>query len=204
MEFKRLIVTFIQLYKSRGYSINEFDSLFENDSITFMDKRNNAFLKIVKPILIYYEEKLKEKNAIDFNDMINKATEYINNHDITFPYKYIIIDEYQDISYGRYKLIKAIIERSGAKLICVGDDWQSIYRFSGSDLDLFTNFEKYFGETSILKIEQTYRNSQELLDIASKFIEENPNQLKKVLKSNKHIENPIEVINYTSNKVSAL
>ncbi|MCQ6507910.1 UvrD-helicase domain-containing protein, partial [Vibrio parahaemolyticus] len=85
------------------------------------------------PILKKYDETLKEKREIDFNDMINQATNLIKVNTPEYTYQHIIIDEYQDISYARFNLIKEIRELSGARLICVGDDWQSIYRFAGSD-----------------------------------------------------------------------
>ena len=203
-EFEKLITTFIQLYKANGYGTDDFDKLNTHSVDAYITKRNQIFISIVQPIFDYYENKLKEQNAIDFNDMINLATKYIQNEDIQFNYNYILIDEYQDISVGRYKLIKELIKKSNAKLICVGDDWQSIYRFSGSDLDIFSNFAKYFGETTTLKIEKTYRNSQELLDIATKFIEKNPEQLKKNLVSDKRINEPIMVMAYSKNEKQAL
>lgn len=117
------------------------------------------FLDIVKPIYIKYEDMLDRENKIDFNDMLIEATNIIKNNEVKFNYKYIIIDEYQDISINKFELIKEIKQQTNAKLMCVGDDWQSIYRFAGSDLDLFTHFEKYVGYYELLKIEKTYRNS---------------------------------------------
>lgn len=128
--------------------------------------------------------------------MINLATEVVKNGKGEFGYKYIIIDEYQDISLSRFSLIKEIKKKSGAKLVCVGDDCQSIYRFAGSDIDLFTNFGQAVGYYELLKIEKTYRNSQELINIADKLVMKNPRQLKKDLKSDKHHSNPIRVIGY--------
>ena len=121
-EFEKLITTFIQLYKANDYSKYDFSKLNIQSSDTYITKRNQIFISIVQPIFNYYENRLKEINAIDFNDMINLATKYINTENIEFPYKYILIDEYQDISVGRYKLIKELIKKSNAKLICVGDD----------------------------------------------------------------------------------
>ena len=202
-EFEKLICTFINLYKANGYQVEDI-SKFKKYDETHKAKRTNAFLDIIKTILKHYSDSLMKKNAIDFNDMINLATSFIKEQNMHFNYKYIIIDEYQDISVGRYKLIKEIINHSGAKLICVGDDWQSIYRFSGSDLNLFSKFQEYFGETTVLKIEKTYRNSQELLNIASSFILQNKDQLNKNLKSDKTIQNPIVVIEYSKNQKVAL
>ena len=110
--------------------------------------------------------------------------------------KYIIIDEYQDTSYVRFSLIKEIIDKTNAKLMVVGDDFQSIYRFTGCDLELFTNFHKYFRNTKIRYISNTYRNSNELIDVAGSFIMKNKEQIKKKLKSNIHINKPIVVVRY--------
>ena len=87
--------------------------------------------------------------------------------------------------------MRAIVDKTNAKLFCVGDDWQAIYRFAGSDISLFTDFKKYFGYTKILKIEKTYRNSQNLIDDASNFVLQNPLQLKKQLRSDKKLEYPL-------------
>ena len=127
--------------------------------------------------------------------VINIATKTITTNQYTSDYHYIIIDEFQDISKSRYQLIKALIDQKpSTKLFCVGDDWQSIYRFAGSDIGIFTGFEEYF-KTSTLKdfnrktnssiIEQTYRFDNKLIDVSSNFILKNPNQIVKSLKSNK-------------------
>lgn len=198
-EFKILIETFIGLFKSRGYSEESFDNLksiaAKNKNI-FMRQRSQLFLSIVQPIFVRYSNYLKESGKIDFNDMINMATEIIRNDSVPVSYKYIIVDEYQDISVSRFNLIKEIKNKTNAIIMAVGDDWQSIYRFTGSDIDLFTNFKKYFGYSKILKIEKTYRNSQELINIAGKFITKNPKQMKKNLVSDKHKADPIRIFRY--------
>lgn len=83
----------------------------------------------------------------------------------------------------------------------VGDDWQCIYSFASSNINLFTQFEKYIGKTEVLKITNTYRNSQELINIAGKFVLKNKNQIKKNLKSNKHINKPLKIITYKGNNL---
>lgn len=198
-EFKKLISSFIGLFKSNGYSIekfSEFQQEIEQIPNMFLRQRNRLFLKIVKPIYQYYQEYLRDNKKIDFNDMINLATEIIESNLMEVNYKYIIIDEYQDISISRYKLIKVIKDKTNAKLMCVGDDWQSIFRFTGSDIYLFTNFNKYFGYYELLKIEKTYRNSQQLINIAGQFIMKNDRQFRKELKSDKNHSNPIRIFGY--------
>jgi DNA helicase-4 len=164
----------------------------------FMLERQGLFLKFALPILKKYDNKLKKENQIDFNDMINLATEIIREKKPEYTYQYIIIDEYQDISYSRFNLIKEIRDLTGARLICVGDDWQSIYRFAGSDISLFSNFERYVGKYEQLLIEQTYRNAQSLIDITSKYIQKNSKQISKNPKSKKEpLENPIKFVYYS-------
>lgn len=144
-EFIKLCTTFIVLFKSNGYSTEKIDEMMESDKDNeFLHQRNKIFLDIIKTILNDYEGYLKEYNAIDFSDMINIASNNVKAG-VTIPdYKYVIVDEYQDISVSRYNLLKAIIDATNARLLCVGDDWQSIFRFAGSDLSLFTDFERYF------------------------------------------------------------
>lgn len=206
-EIRKLIKTFIGLFKSSGYGLDGFEEL-RKDAINienkFLRERSLLFLEAVRPIYINYEEMLKKEDEIDFNDMINQSTDIVKNGLIEFKYKYIIIDEYQDISKSRFNLIKEIKSQTNAKLICVGDDWQSIYRFAGSDVGLFTNFEKHVGYYKLLKIEKTYRNSQELIDIAGKFVMENNKQLVKNLKSDKRNKQPIKMIEYLDDMVSAV
>lgn len=206
-EFKKLIGTFLNLFKSNGYNNYDFDLLQNKkhyDNNEFFVERVHLFTGIVKPIYNKYQNKLKELDQIDFNDMINLATEIIDNEKLSIKAKYIIIDEFQDISVSRYKLIKAIKNKTNAIVMAVGDDWQSIYRFAGSDIDLFARFENYFGYSKLLKIERTYRNPQELIDIAGKYIMKNPRQLKKQLLSAKHDNQPIRMLGYNENIFAAL
>ncbi len=131
-EFKKLIATFINLFKANNYSVNNF-KILEDKTSKFQDSylktRTFLFLDFIKPILLDYEESLKINNSIDFNDMINKATAIIKDEKLLMPYKYILVDEFQDISFSRYSLLKEIKNTTSAKIVCVGDDWQSIYRF---------------------------------------------------------------------------
>ena len=133
-EITNLLGTFINLCKSRQLDYSAIVSLFTDKrraTNKFMRERQQIFLRFAIPILKKYDHTLKEKSEIDFNDMINRATDLIKANKPEYTYQHIIIDEYQDISYSRFNLIKEIRELSGARLICVGDDWQSIYGFNG-------------------------------------------------------------------------
>lgn len=192
--FISLCSTFIMLFKSAGYKIEKIDEMKENAKQmqnVFMAERTILFLDIIKIILCKYQKFLISQNAVDFSDMINSAAEKVCEGFPVHKYKYIIVDEYQDISLSRFNLLKAIVDQTKADLFCVGDDWQSIYRFAGSDISLFTDFPKHFGWTQILRIEKTYRNSQELINEASKFVLKNPLQLQKKLRSDKTLNSPL-------------
>ena len=207
-EITKLIETFINLSKSRQLDYDAIIKLFSDRKKalnSFMLERQALFLQFALPILKKYDQKLRDDNQIDFNDMINLATDHIKQNKPHYSYQHIIIDEYQDISYSRFNLIQEIRALSGARLICVGDDWQSIYRFAGSDISLFSNFEKYVGKYEQLFIEQTYRNSQALIDITSKYIQKNTKQIPKNPKSKKEaLENPIQFVYYSENNAETV
>ena len=202
-DFIKLIETFINLFKGNGYSkdkFNEFRIINEVKFSNFDKDKHNIFLDIAEDIYDYYYEYLKKHNLIDFNDMINEAVVKVKNNGSDKKYKYIMVDEFQDTSHTRFNLLKTIKTDLNAKLIVVGDDWQSIYRFTGCDIDLFTNFKDYFedSKTEICYITNTYRNSQSLIDMSGKFVMKNDSQFKKQLnsKSNSQISDTIKLYQY--------
>lgn len=206
-EFIKLCCTFLTLFKSNNYKHEHFKQLkaeailIKND---FMRRRTFLFLEITRVLFEEYQRHLTANNSIDFSDMINDAATKVEVGNTVPHYRYVIVDEYQDISQSRFSLLKSIVTATNAKLLCVGDDWQSIYRFAGSEVSLFTNFEKYFGEANILRIERTYRNSQELINEASAFILRNPSQLRKNLISEKHLDYPLVFWGYDKEPYTAL
>lgn len=206
-EFMKLCCTFIMLFKSNNFDSTHFEIMKEQASKLnneFMFQRNCIFLDIVKVIYQEYQKFLTENKSLDFSDMINEAARKIDKGANIPKYKYVIVDEYQDISQSRFNLLKSIVNATNAKLLSVGDDWQSIYRFAGSDISLFTDFEKYLGHTNLLKIEKTYRNSQQLINEASIFVTKNPMQLKKDLISDKKIKYPLVFWGYDTEPYHAL
>lgn len=192
----KLLSNFIESFKTNGWDVYEFEKLEQNTK----DERNKVFLEIAKGAYQYYQSKLEEEGKKDFSDLINDSTKILENSATIkdkLPFKYIIIDEYQDISLQRFNLAKKLSEVTSAKIIAVGDDWQSIYSFAGSRLKLFTEFEKSMGYAEILRITHTYRNSQELIDIAGTFIQKNEEQYKKNLISPKHLAYPVAIFSYS-------
>jgi len=193
--FVVFLETFIGMFKTNGYEEKDFKLL--KDKVK--NVRTELFLDIAREVFRMYQAMLTYNNRIDFEDMINIAEKTLADElfdsDI-LNYKYIIVDEYQDIAKQRFNLTKRLAEVCNAKVVAVGDDWQSIYAFSGSDINLFTKFIKLMGQGEELRITNTYRNSQELIDIAGDFVQVNPSQIIKKLQSPKHIENPVVIQAY--------
>jgi len=174
--FIRLVSTFITLIKSSCKSIKDI----LNQAYRANDERSVFIIKkIFQPVYDRYINTLRENSQIDFTDAILQATEFCRSYR-PVEYDYIIVDEFQDISVDRYNFLRVLREGNPpAKLYCVGDDWQSIYRFSGSDMALFNQFSDYFGQTEINKIETTYRFGEPLVSQSSQFIQRNEAQIKK-------------------------
>ena len=174
--FIRLIATFVTLLKSSCRSLSEV----QNQADEAEDQHSEFVIKnIFRPVYERYSEALHRSGQIDFTDAILQATELCRiSHPVS--YDYIIVDEFQDISVDRYNFLKTLREGDPpAKLYCVGDDWQSIYRFSGSDMALFNNFAAFFGPTEISKIETTYRFGEPLVGLSAQFIQRNTAQIRK-------------------------
>ena len=142
-------------------------------------RQNLAQLEELEILTDQYEEHLEKNHSIDFAGLLEEAMEQINP---IFAYDYVIIDEYQDISPLEYLLIRNLRQRRPFKLFCVGDDWQTIYQFAGSEISLILNFEKCWGETSRFKIEQTYRFPEKLAKLSGKFIMNDHAQLRKQIR----------------------
>ena len=182
-----LLLSFITLMKANEKTI---DGLLESlvpeagHIMTFNEKRNRYILiQVVKPFFDAYQAELEKNYEIDFTDAIIQATA-ICREGLWKHYDYILVDEFQDISVDRYRFLQALrSEKPKTKLYCVGDDWQSIFRFAGSDMALFYDFEEYFGFTELCKIETTYRFHQPLIDRSSAFIMKNVAQKKKTIKT---------------------
>ena len=192
-----LICRFISNFKVNGYSAEEFERMYYSTQ----NVRSRLFLEICHECYLEYNRWLKENQVVDFEDMINESSRIlreVKEMKQKLDIKYVIVDEYQDISKQRFDLTKALAEVTNAKIIAVGDDWQSIYAFSGSDITLFTKFAEKMGYAKLLKIVKTYRNSQEVIDIAGNFIQKNKEQIEKRLLSPKNITDPVVIYTYDS------
>ena len=165
-----MLTSFNFLMKSRNRTMEEIIQQVGRgpDAITVND--------IIAPFVEAYRQMELDNNEMDFTDTIILATELCNNGHRP-DYDYILVDEFQDISMDRYRLLQALRRKNPlTKLFCVGDDWQSIYRFAGSDMALFKQFEKFFGYTKKCLMETTYRFGEPAIADSSKFILANPEQ----------------------------
>lgn len=190
-----LICRFITNFKTNGFDSDEFNRMYHSTT----NVRSRLFINICQDCYLEYQRYLKENNAVDFEDMINESARVLRRAKEMkekLHFKYIIVDEYQDISRQRFDLTTALSEVCDGKIIAVGDDWQSIYAFSGSDISLFTKFQEKMGYAKLLKIVRTYRNAQDVIDIAGNFIQKNPVQIEKQLISPKKIKDPVIIYTY--------
>lgn len=194
--YKRNIMTFINLLKNKDQSYEKIFDLYKSSY-------NKIIYLFILEIYRIYDIECSSTNSFDFNDMINISAKLVKEKKIILNYKYIIIDEFQDSSIIKFNLINNIIENNHAKLMCVGDDYQSIYRFAGSDINLFLNFTKHFKNSEIMYLKNTYRNSKEILYISTKFICKNKYQIPKDLFSKKSNSKPIKLY-FSKNKTNAL
>ncbi len=179
-----------KLFAALATTVSTVIQLSKNKRITpeglfsLCNKTDDIFLaNLVSPVFKDYEDHLLAENRIDYADMLNHATDLVTSGQFTFGFENVIVDEYQDISTPQYQLLQALRRINAYSLFCVGDDWQSIYRFAGSDIGYILDFDRYWGDTELSRIETTYRFSQKLIDISGQFIMQNPNQIKKYLNS---------------------
>lgn len=179
----QLITTFITLMKSNRSSIDSIYSIIKEERKQyplFVERSKFMLFEIFKPIYEEYQQTLIQKKQIDYTDLILKATNLCGAGLYKKEYDMILVDEFQDISVDRFRLLQALRKESPlTKLYCVGDDWQSIFRFSGSDLSLFNSFEEHFGYTEKCKIETTYRFGNPTVKLSTQFILENEAQVSK-------------------------
>lgn len=141
--------------------------------------RHEMFLRLYSVIRQRWEDELARHDSIDFEDMLNLAADHIESGRWESPYELVMVDEMQDASVARARLARALVNHSGRYLFTVGDDWQSINRFAGADLSVMTAFQSWFGPTTVLHLERTFRCPQPICDVSSRFVQKNPSQLRK-------------------------
>jgi DNA helicase IV len=145
--------------------------------------RSRLFLDLYWPIHEAWEHQLANEGVVDFEDMLLRAADLLEKGEASPPYDLILVDEFQDSSVARARLVRALLKDPDKYLMTVGDDWQSINRFAGADLSIMTDFERWFGKGPTLRLETTFRCPQPIADVAAAFVAKNPRQLRKTVRS---------------------
>ena len=147
-------------------------------------ERADRFYDIFRSYYKTYRSLLDKDNIMDFSEMILWAIKCLHSWEVTRNFKYILVDEFQDISKARADLLLELIKNHNqTKLFCVWDDWQSIYKFTWSELWIFLDFDRYFWYAKHITLYDTFRFNQWISDVSWAFIQRNPTQIKKTLHS---------------------
>lgn len=187
--FIDLLQRFLGLYKEGQYDTRMVRNKLSGSGYDI--ERTEAFLSIFESILSVYQEHLVNTDCIDFSDMIAEATDIIEKGFFYHNYTHILVDEFQDISGGRAKLLKTLLaSKTNIRLFAVGDDWQSIYRFNGADLALFTEFAQTFTPATAVQLDKTFRFNDKIHAVSSQFVMANPAQIKKQIVTHIHTNAP--------------
>ncbi len=169
-----LLKTFLSLHRGGGWLLSEIESRARNE-------RDRSFLKLYSPIYRAYQDSLRDRGEIDFDSMLGDAIKHLSDT-TSFRFKYVFVDEFQDTSRSRFALARGLHDAvDGARLFLVGDDWQSINRFAGSDVSIFVDAEQFVGPIARVDLDVTFRLPEDVLEISSTFITQNPRQLRKTL-----------------------
>jgi len=145
--------------------------------------RGPLIIDLYAMVLGRWQSDLNATGTVDFDDMINMAIEHAESGRYRSPYKLVIADEYQDASAGRARLLRAITARPDTFLTAVGDDAQSINRFAGADMSVMRDFQAFYGSGTVLKLTQTFRCPEEICRVSSNFVQQNPIQIPKVVRT---------------------
>ncbi|MCJ8269202.1 MAG: UvrD-helicase domain-containing protein, partial [Psychrosphaera sp.] len=192
-ELAKLFSQMIGLYKAACLDGHCLDGKSEQSIVANAKDINQTAkaLELLRPLLSAYQTHLQQRQQIDFEDMIGKALDYVQSGRFKSPWSYIMVDELQDISEPRARLVKALrASNPGTSVFAVGDDWQAIYRFSGADVSLTTNFSGYFGQTTQTTLDKTYRFNDRIGNVATAFVGKNPAQINKTIESNNKQSKP--------------
>jgi DNA helicase-4 len=172
------------------------EMVFEN-SQKDQHERVRAFYQLAIPLTKQYQTYCTNKSYLDFNDMIIKTISLLKNHEdiaekFRGKYKYLLVDEFQDVNNLQVELIKLLVTQND-QLFCVGDDWQSIYGFRGSNVDYIINFEDYFNNSETIKLNMNYRSTEHIVGASNEVIKNNKFMVEKVVNSNKKSSSKIHV-----------
>ena len=193
-EMFNLFRTFLAHAKSNRLDPDDLRSRVTKARNGTPDLRESLFLDLFDDVREEWDSRLRETNEVDFEDMLNHATDLVEAGKWSSPFRVVLVDEFQDASHARARLVRALVNRPAHFLFAVGDDWQSIYRFAGSDISAMTQFEETFGAGHVMRLERTFRSAQELSTLAGDFVMKNPNQLTKKVCSDRSFPSPVGLV----------
>ena len=172
-----LLGAFIHHLKSGNLPREEIESRAQKSQSS---ERARKFLRVFHAARERYQQLLTQEKAIDFHDLINQAVDIMREEGWTNPFTHVLVDELQDLSQGRMTLLEAL-RKEGLAYFLVGDDWQSIYRFAGSQVGLIHDCDQHLGYTERMVLTRTFRFGRRILAPSSRFVQKNPEQTKREL-----------------------
>lgn len=180
-ELARLIRTFMAHTKSNALTQVDVAQKLRKSKRTdsFHGFRSNLFLDIYWPIYDAWNHRLSEQKAVDFEDMLLSAADILDKELVDLDYDLVLVDEFQDSSQARARMVLGLLKKSDRFLLAVGDDWQSINRFAGADISVMRTFENWYGQTLTLALTKTFRCPHAIAHVSSKFVKKNPDQIRK-------------------------
>ena len=191
LKYKNTIKTFINLLKTNNYENEFLNKVYKTEKDKFL-------ISIILKINYLYKKEKTDANTIDLDDLIVEAT--IKANKSKFKYQYIFVDEFQDTSQIRFNLIYEIFKNSNSTINFFGDDFQSIYSFSGCNLQIMLDIKSKIKDIKIVELNINYRSDNHLIKTANDFIMKNDKQLKKTIKSDLTIKDSINYIYYNNYK----
>lgn len=198
-DLARVFRVFQQHAKNNNFSSSQLREAVKAQSQDGFAFRLSLFLSLYEKISGEWEQRLKDKDCIDFEDMLLQAAAHVESGAYRSPYTVVLADEFQDSSQARIRLLKALVQGSERRthLTVVGDDWQSINRFAGSDIAAMTQFENVFENATRLPLNTTFRCPQSICDVSSKFVQKNPAQFRKLVKTtNPLAKTPLQALGF--------
>ncbi len=182
-DLARLVRTFMCHVKSNSWSDEDLERRLRGEVTGLDGFRTRLFLSCYWPIHKEWHDRLRAEDSVDFEDMLVYAADLLERGAVSLPYQLVLVDEFQDSSQARAQFVKGLLKQPGRYLLAGGDDWQSINRFAGADVSVMSQFSKWFGHGPQLALTITYRCSQEICDVARRFVSKNPVQFDKSMRS---------------------
>ncbi len=182
-DLARLIRTFMCHVKSNSWSDQDLERRLGGEMKGLDGFRTRLFLSCYWPIHEEWQRRLRAEESVDFEAMLVNAADLLDVGAVRSPYDLVLVDEFQDSSQARARFVKGLLKEPGRYLLAVGDDWQSINRFAGADVSVMNQFFEWYGRGPQLNLTTTYRCTQEICDVARRFISKNPIQFDKPMKS---------------------